>query len=32
MIVKFSVLENYIVSCNEKGLKPTWEGLRAYQK
>ena len=30
MIVKFTVLENYIISCNEEGLKPTWEGLRAY--
>jgi hypothetical protein len=32
MIVKFSVLENYIISCSKKGLEPTWEELRAYQK
>ena len=32
MIVKFSVLELYIISCKKNGLYPTWDGLRAYQK
>ena len=32
MVVKFTVLELYIMKCLEKGLKPTWQGLKAYQK
>lgn len=32
MIVRFAVLELYIMSCYELGLKPTWQGLKAYQK
>lgn len=32
MIVKFSVLELYINCCLEKGLEPTWKGLKAYLK
>ena len=32
MIFKFEVLELYIKKCMENGLRPTWQGLRIYQK
>ncbi|WP_160687479.1 hypothetical protein [Clostridium sp. C2-6-12] len=32
MIVKFSVLEAYIIGSLEREINPTWEGLYIYNK